>query len=267
MSPLTLTVVTSQPIADGALQRLKLTGEGLQRIPDDYYGKHIKLLFKRDGQQRLQLPIVEHGKVRWPDPAQKPFARTYSIYQYDRLRNELTVDFVAHQPAGVASRFASQARPGDELGFSGPGPATLIDRASRAFLLVADLSALPAVAAIAESLRYYQQLHILLELVEPRLAEQLIAQYLPTTAPYVRVVPQRFNPQQTLVEPFTNALAQLPEQGTSIVLAGEHSSVVTLRKICRDAGIARSALYAVPYWRHLQDEDSYHNERHEVLDN
>ena len=122
MQPLKLNVSATYPIGT-SMHRLVLTGPGLteERIPANYGGLHIKLLFKTKTQAKLELPEYTHGKLKWPAPDKKPVARTYSIAGFDATRKELTVDFVKHTPAGIACDFATHCAVGDEIGFSGPG--------------------------------------------------------------------------------------------------------------------------------------------------
>jgi hypothetical protein len=40
-----------------------------------------------------------------------------------------------------------------------------------------------------------------------------------------------------------------------------------LRKhLVQERGLGKAWLYAVPYWKDGQDEESYHEERHDIMD-
>src|SRR5690606_3396900 len=67
-------------------------------------------------------------------------------------RHRLTLELADHAPRGPATRWAHDARIGDSLTFAGPGPVKGVDPSCDAFLLVGDMSALPAIAAILEGL-------------------------------------------------------------------------------------------------------------------
>lgn len=95
------------------------------------------------------------------NPADRPPRRTYTIRALRSAIHEVDIDFVLHGSTGPASRWALSATPGDKLqivapdgGFEGdPGgyewrPPQPLDR----LLLLADETALPAVAGILEAL-------------------------------------------------------------------------------------------------------------------
>jgi NADPH-dependent ferric siderophore reductase len=95
------------------------------------------------------------------DAADRPPRRTYTIRTLRISEREVDIDFVLHGSTGPASRWALSAVPGDKLqivapdgGFDGdPGgyewrPPPQLDR----LLLLADETALPAVAGILEEL-------------------------------------------------------------------------------------------------------------------
>ncbi len=95
------------------------------------------------------------------DPATRPPRRTYTIRALRAEAGEMDIDFVLHGATGPASRWAIAAKPGDTLqivapdgGFDGdPGgyewrPPAHLER----LLLIADETALPAIAGILEDL-------------------------------------------------------------------------------------------------------------------
>ncbi|EAR08997.1 siderophore-interacting protein [Reinekea blandensis] len=267
MGPLTLTVVRSQTMST-ALKRLVLTGEGLQRIPEDNAGLHIKLFFKTKQQSQLVLPERDaNGKIQWPAAELKPIARTYSIAGYDRTLNELAVDFVLHDAPGPAADFARQAQPGDTLGFAGPGPITLYHPKAQHFLLVGDLSATPALSAVANEIHNPDSLTIYLDLPHGVSEDDIRRHYFPAADTQLTCVFSGHPSGPDFLTPIQTRLQNLPPEQTSLTLAGEHNAVVALRTEARRLGFTKPQLYAVPYWRHTMNEETYHAERHAVMDN
>lgn len=57
------------------------------------------------------------------------------------------------------------------------------------------------------------------------------------------------------------------QQNISVSLAGENARVVSLLKTFKHTyNVAKTHLYAVPYWKKGHTEESYHQERHRVID-
>jgi NADPH-dependent ferric siderophore reductase len=235
-------------------------------MPTLFAGLHIKLFFKKGDQESLTLPTRVNGRIKWPESHLKPTARTYSIYHFDHDKNELTVDFVIHEAAGPACDFARSAQPGDKIGFAGPGPVSLINRECSHFIFACDLSSIPAVSSVINSMNTHSSIAVFFEAEQPETSEEIINEYLPDYAKFVTVLPQIFDPKNTLVEPVLKALHAKDTSSTSFAIAGEHESVVALRDVCREHGIPKENLYAVPYWRHNQNEETYHQTRHDVMD-
>jgi NADPH-dependent ferric siderophore reductase len=94
-----------------------------------------------------------HFKLFVPDgQGEEPAMRTYTARSCDPESGLLTIDFAIHAE-GPATKWASAAQPGEELQISGmarPGYAPGED--AQVTVFIADQSALPAVAAIAEAL-------------------------------------------------------------------------------------------------------------------
>lgn len=81
------------------------------------------------------------------DPDGAPARRRYTVRALDAAERLLTIDFVVHGDVGVAGRWATHARPGDELAFTGPSGAYSPDPDASWHLMAGDESALPAIAA------------------------------------------------------------------------------------------------------------------------
>ncbi|MEP1382313.1 MAG: siderophore-interacting protein [Paraglaciecola sp.] len=268
MSAIILTVTSVTPMG-GALNRLVLSAPGLtsERIPKFYQGLHIKLFFKQPHQAELVLPQRdENDKIVWATADKKPLARTYSIVDFDAENHSITVDFVLHRDYGIASEFAKLAKPGDILGFAGPGLITMVDPTAKQHLLVGDLSAMPAIAAVLNTLTDDDSVRVFIEL-ESGCDQALITQHYFTGREHqVTFVEQKFADKSQILELVSNLNIAETKQNWSIALAGEHLTVVSIRKYLRQMDFDKKALYAVPYWRNQQNEETYHAERHEVMD-
>lgn len=242
------------------LRRVHLRGE-LEGFPRHAEGAHLKLFFRREGQTQLTLPRLGPQGVIWPPPSERPIARTYSVAAFDPERGELSVDFVLHGDEGPATRWASHARLGDELGVAGPGgPNPLLGPAAR-YLLVGDLTAVPAIGALLSIMPSDTVGQVLIEVPSPADMLQLSA------PPRVRIdwcfrAPHAPTPLPDKVR----ALA-LDAERTFAWVAGESTAVVTTRDLLlHERGFSKHQLYATPYWRERQTEEEYHAERHRIMD-
>ncbi|WP_289031260.1 siderophore-interacting protein [uncultured Paraglaciecola sp.] len=268
MTAIILTLVSVTPMG-GALNRLVLSSPELtsERIPAFFAGLHIKLFFKQPHQAELVLPQRdENDKIVWPEADKKPLARTYSIADFDAENHTITVDFVLHRDYGIASEFAKLAKPGDRLGFAGPGLITMVNPSAEQHLLVGDLSAMPAIAAVLNTLTLKDSVRVIIEL-ERSVDQTLITQqYFAAREHQVTFVEQKFTDKSEILELVRNLQISNTKDQWSIALAGEHLTVVSIRKYLRQIDFDKKSLYAVPYWRNQQNEETYHAQRHEVMD-
>ncbi len=133
-------------------RRITLGGPALADYPAGMAGAHLKLFLRRPGQAELALPSFGPNGPAWPPREQRPFVRTYTIRRHDAAAGELDLEFVLHGDNGPASAWAAAAKPGDQVGISGPGRREEQVLSADWRLLAGDLSALPAIAAYLEAL-------------------------------------------------------------------------------------------------------------------
>lgn len=143
-NPRTLDVVATRYITPN-MCRITLGGAGLMGFPDDQDSAYIKLLFPSDNEDAQKLDSVQHPEnTQKSERVSKPLMRTYTVsVQRD---NEIDVDFAMHNAKGPASMWAQHAKVGDQILISGPGPKKLINQDADWFLLVGDMTALPAIS-------------------------------------------------------------------------------------------------------------------------
>ncbi|GGC80252.1 cobalamin ABC transporter ATP-binding protein [Tersicoccus solisilvae] len=161
-------------------RRIVFGGPGLEQFgPDrDPLDLRIKLLIPTPGRPAPMLEVTDDGWYqRWlaADPDARGQMRTYTVRSVDDetdavgdVRRTVTVDFVLHgvpredghpgDAAGPAAQWAAAARPGDHLCLLGPNRAIggrsgieFDPGPARRLLLVADETAVPAVASILAS--------------------------------------------------------------------------------------------------------------------
>jgi NADPH-dependent ferric siderophore reductase len=243
------------------LRRLCLTSPELADYPFSCGGAHIKIMLPQAGQQHIVLPTPSPKGPRWEDLSQKPIIRTFTVRAFRREALELDIDFALHGDIGPASRFALHAKPGDQLGISGPGGPDPMLQVAEHYYMVGDLTSLPAISAMAEAMPAEAQGHIALLVPHQEDVQDLS---LPSGVSLRWFVG---SPEQT--EPLVSYFTALPmaSEQSYFWFGGEEGLVVPLRRhVRRTLDVDRQRVYAVPYWRSGKDEDAYHQDRHVVMD-
>ncbi|MEM7189203.1 MAG: siderophore-interacting protein [Pseudomonadota bacterium] len=125
--------------------RVTFAGPGLEGFPTGREGANCKLLLPEPGESREDFADrLENGP--------SPVRRTYTVRHFREDPAELDIDFVAHGDNGPASRWATHAKPGDFLGFAGPGGPKVTHFEADWYLIAADPSAIPVAAATLEAM-------------------------------------------------------------------------------------------------------------------
>ena len=106
-------------------------------FPPNAEGAFMKLLFPQKDKEKA---------------SEKPTMRTYTLSEQRFEKNEVDIDFMIHTGAdgithGIAAPWALKTQAGDSISLFGPGPARFINLDADCFLLVADMTALPALSA------------------------------------------------------------------------------------------------------------------------
>ncbi|WP_327232036.1 siderophore-interacting protein [Streptomyces murinus] len=140
-------VVRTAPVGAGLL-RVTLGGPGTEGFEAHSPIDHVKLLFPEpDGS--LRLPEPDGDLLKWPRPA--PTSREYTVRRYDPEAGEIDIDIAPHE-GGLASDWAQRVRPGAVLHVAGPPGGLIVPPVYDRYLLVGDITALPAIARWLEEL-------------------------------------------------------------------------------------------------------------------
>jgi len=112
------------------------------------------------------------GTYDYLDEASRPEMRSYTVRAWDERTQEMLIDFVTHD-GGVATPWVLAAQPGhtvfvtEAVGWYDPPADTAWE------LLVADMTALPALGRIVEQLPAGRRAYVIAEVIEPA-DEQLL---------------------------------------------------------------------------------------------
>ena len=231
-NPRELEVIRSTYISPHML-RVTLGGDAMDDFPADQESAYIKLLFPQPGQSR-------------------PLMRTYTVRH--QRNQEIDVDFALHETCGPASNWAASARPGDRILVGGPGPKKLLNSDADWFLLVGDMTALPAISVNLALLPADARGYAVLEVTDNADIQTLEH---PGNLALHWVINPTPNPDTT---PLLDRIRQLPwlEGQPAVWAACEFNGMRALRRYFRqEQPIAKSHLYISSYWKIGSTEDQH----------
>ena len=231
-APRTLTVIGNKSITPN-MRRVTLGGTQMQGFPKDQESAYIKLLFSQADSER-------------------PLMRTYTIRaQRDA---EIDVDFVVHGHTGIASQWALNAQIGDTMSIGGPGPAKLIMPDADWFLLVGDMTALPAISVNLEKLPAESTGFAVIEIASEDDKQSLIK---PAGIEVIWVINEAISATNS---PLLERVQTLPWLGgqPSVWAACEFHSMRKLRDYFKKTReVPKSHLYISSYWKTGRTEDEH----------
>ncbi|WP_353711295.1 siderophore-interacting protein [Arthrobacter sp. K5] len=227
-------------------------------VNNDFVDRYVKIVFPQPGvdyPQPLDLWAIRETMPR----EQWPHTRTYTVRWVDTATGELAVDFVVHGDEGLAGPWAAAAQPGDTLIFTGPGGGYNPDPAADWYLLAGDEAALPAVAAVIESLPAHARGVAFIEVGSDADVQEIAA---PAGLELVWLqrgdVPAGESSQ--LVEAVRTAA--WPEGRVNVFAHGERGYMKGLREVLfRERGLDRSQVSLSGYWAKGRVEDVFQAEK------
>lgn len=145
------------------MARLTFAGEAVRGMRTLAADQRIKVFFPNAAGERAAIEDRAdwYAIYKTQDVASRPPMRTYTIRHLRAEAGEVDVDFVLHGETGPASRWALNAAPGDRVQITAPSAAFAGDPGGYEWkppmelervLLIADETALPALAGILEDL-------------------------------------------------------------------------------------------------------------------
>lgn len=240
--------------------RVFLTGKDIPLIANTTIGVNNKILIPPRGVSKIHFPEFDYDKMLWkPQPEEiRPSIRTYTHRGIDLENNEIWIDFVAHGDEGPASAWALEAKKGDLLGVLMKDGKTELYGKAENYLLVADATGIPVLAAILEDLPETAKGTCIIEV-----HGEEDQQDLQTLANIDFIWLHNEHPQ--LGSRMTEVVKQqiLPETSRSGYVAAEFSSVKEIRNYLRkEKQWKQEELYAYSYWKSGVTEDKSAMERH-----
>lgn len=216
-------------------------------------GANCKLFLPQTGQNQADF-------MRQLDEGPRPDVRTYTVRHIRHDDCEMDIDFVDHGDNGPASAWARRAKSGDFCGFAGPGTVKVPTFYADWYLLAADMSAIPVVAATLEAM--------------PRDARGLAIFEVPDIRDRQQIDAPEGIEQRWLVHPDPHgASTQIVDTVNELVwpvgqvqtcIAGESNVIKNLRQFLHlTKGIAREHTYLSGYWKLGLIEDEHQKMKRE----
>ncbi|GIC75741.1 siderophore-interacting protein [Moritella sp. F3] len=245
-----VTVIDSQQITPN-MQRISFQADDLSDFPTDAEGGYIKLLFTEQGETDIStLPADTRPKMR-----------TYTIRHLRHSLDQFDVDFVRHghgvneqtisEHGGFAAAWSQSARIGDSISIAGPGEIKPINLHVNWYFLVADMTALPALAAQLNKLPATAEGYAVIEINHTDDKQTLIK------PDGIEVVWVLANSTETELASQVQALAWLSGD-VSVWCACEFSTMRALRQYFRnEKAVDKDNLYISSYWKAGCTEDGH----------
>jgi NADPH-dependent ferric siderophore reductase len=270
------------------LRRLTFTGPEVADMTTVAPDQRIKIFFPRDG---IAPDVPKDGDwyKSWkalPVDERAPM-RTYTIRHLRADQCEVDIDFVLHGETGPASRWATNARPGDRVQMSAPNrrAQSRIDgyewkppAGARHILLMADETALPALAGILEELAQRPDLPRVEAFVEVPSNEDriVLSAWESLTLHWLAREDEEVRPGALMIEAVRRARLPKGAGNADLVLedididanvpweraapieggdfyawiAGESEAVMAIRRfLIKERGLDRTTLNLMGYWR------------------
>lgn len=155
------------------MQRITLRGGDLRHYassndPDE----RLLVVFPGEGEDAPAVPRQIGPTLGYPAAGPRPEMRSYTVRRWDPVTHEMDLDFAVHD-GGTAVRWALQARPGQKLGVTTASGWYRPPSGTAWQLLLADMTALPAVGRIVECLPPGARVHAVVEVTSPDDEQQI----------------------------------------------------------------------------------------------
>ncbi len=219
------------------MRRITLGGEAMADFPIEQESAYIKLMFPQGEEQ-------------------KPIMRTYTIIQ--QRDDEIDVDFVLHGlnhkgVEGPASHWAKTTQVGETILIGGPGAKKLINNEADWFLLVGDMTALPAItvnlAQLPEDAAGYAVIEVLSK-------DDIQPLQKPKNITLEWVVNAEASDRYYPILECIKVLDWLDGE-VAVWAACEFNSMRALRQYFKQKEVTKSHLYISSYWKLDSSEDEH----------
>ncbi|SFB84751.1 NADPH-dependent ferric siderophore reductase, contains FAD-binding and SIP domains [Flexibacter flexilis DSM 6793] len=240
--------------------RIVLEGEGVANFEHARVGDNNKIIVPETPTSPIVLPDFSRGgRGGASGGGNRPIVRTYTLRALDLANKLMTIDFVAHGDNGPASRWAMQAKAGDQLGVLMKVKDKQLFAVADWYCLVADHTALPVVSVILEQLPASARGKAIIEVHSPD-------DVLPLQKPENVEIIWTFNAEagaKTTLPAFLSQENWADYAGSKFVFAAaEQSAIAVIQQLLRNnTALERHEWQTYSYWKYGQSEDTSSEER------
>ena len=225
------------------MTRITLVGADLEGLEPGLPAASVRVLVPA-AESELVVPAWNGNEFLLEDGS-RPILRTLTPVRFDAPGLELDIAIVRHGH-GPLSSWAETAAPGDHVAVSGTGRGYEIDPEARAFLLVGDESALPAIAQVLEALPRDALVRVVLE-VHDRAARIELPEHPGATVRWYRLDDGAL-PGEAL---FAAVVGAALDPGSHVWAAGEAAAMQRIRRhLFDDRGLPRDHAVVRGYWKY-----------------
>lgn len=192
-------------------------------------------------------------KLMIPD-GEKMRMRTYTARSFDPQRQSIDIEFAIHYPAGPATRWALDAQIGDEIEIKGPGHLRIDPTQGDWYLFAADMSALPAMISIMESLPAHAKGYAFFEVMDAQDKQEVKIQADIEIEWFIHPNPKERSPRQLQAIQSLTLLEGTP----TVIMAGELGTIREIRQYLTEAEPFKDAhMYMSSYWKIGSNEEEH----------
>jgi NADPH-dependent ferric siderophore reductase len=199
----------------------------------------------------LVLPEVIDDRLRWPT-GDRPPMREYTVRRFDPQARELDVRILLHRN-GPVSRWAAAATVGDIVGITGPRTSSVMPDGFANYLLMGDLTAVPAIARWLSVLPHGAMAQVLIaarsedDVIELRCAEPI----------WVLWLTELSTPEADHL-PLALEQLRLYSTDTFAWAAGEAEAMKAIRRLLLGHhGLPQEQVKVTGYWRREEPDFDY----------
>jgi NADPH-dependent ferric siderophore reductase len=217
-------------------------GEMGQFQSSGFADEWVRLVFPAENGRVIMPQLVDD---RWQMPADQPRSRLrpYTVRQWNEEAASITVDFVVHE-GGLASDWAANARPGDEIGITSPQGKFAPPDTAGWIVLIADVTGLPAVARILEEKSCKRPFAVYVEI--PDLKD--IQTHLDELCDLTWYTGFGSFPETTRLYDIAETI-QFSNGPGYVWVAGEAKATNAIRRLlCDRRGMPKDSITAIGYW-------------------
>lgn len=235
----------SRPVKQ--IRRVTVTGPDFADFVSLGPGDHAKIYFPDPKTGDLNAPTGLGPGIDGVSPAEGPtIVRDYTPLNQrtDDGRTLIDLDFYLHDSAGVATHWAEQATPSDELVIAGPSRSRSAPYSAPRVVLVVDGTALPAASRYLTSLPTQTPIEVIVDIQDNEDNLGWVSQYLRQSSDRDVTI---HHGGKELVDAVR---AVGVNEETFVFAAGEASRLVGLRRyLRRDLGYSPEQVVCSGYWK------------------